>query len=236
VRPLLVLLALSGCGIVVPPVAREANDRCAALISAGQLDEADAACDLSLEYQPRYWDALHNKGLIAQVRGDRGRAKEFFIKAMRANEHMKSSLNSLAALEMEDGNLAAAERYFKQALVVDPRYPEARRNLGAVYLKRSAWPEAAAEFRKLVLTHPDLVEAHLGLASALLAQGQAEEACAVLERASALDVGDDRAWSMRAACEKKRGRLDEMKEALERCLLANEKNLECQQALESIGD
>jgi Flp pilus assembly protein TadD len=76
----------------------------------------------------------------------------------------------------------------------------------------------------------------MGLASALMAQEKFDEACGVLERANTLDVGDDRAWLMRASCEQQRGRLDLVKEAIERCLLANEKNLECQKVLKAIGD
>ena len=61
-----------------------------------------------------------------------------------------------------------------------------------------------------------------------------DDASVTLERATTLDVNDDRAWLMRGACEQARGRQPEAKDAFERCLLANEKNLECQQALKAI--
>lgn len=223
----------SGCAVVVPPVAQEANERCAVLIASGQLDEADAACDLSLEYQPQYWDALHNKGLIAMQRGNRRTAREFFIKAIRSNQHMKSSLNSLGALETEDGAFDSAEGRFRQALTIDPRYLEARRNLGAVLLKRSKWSDAASEFRKLILTHPEFVEAHVGLAAALLPQKQFEEAAQVLDRATTLDVNSDAAWQLKGELFQSLGRLEDAKDAFERCLLANEQNVPCRRALTS---
>lgn len=232
----LVFLVLCGCPIVVPQLAQDSNALCAQLITQQRLEEADAACDHALEYQPKYWDALHNKGLIAQTRGDKKLAKKFYIEALRANQHMKASLNSLGAISMEEGDLETAAEQFRAALVVDPSYREARRNIGAVHLQQRDFAAAEKDFRQLLLVDPNLVEAHLGLASALMAQQKVDDACGVLERANTLDVDDDRAWLMRAACEKERGRLDQVKDALDRCLLANEKNLECQQALKVIGD
>lgn len=231
-----VLLVLCGCPVVVPQPAREANELCAQLLAQGKLDEADAACDHSLEYQPKYWDALHNKGVIAQTRGDTKLAKKFYIEALRANQHMATSLNNLGGLEMNDGDLKGAIEHFRGALVVNPEYIEARYNLGTAHLQQRDFAAAAKDFRQMLLSNSSVVSAHLGLGSALMGLKEFDEACAVLERATTLDVGDDRAWLMRAACEKEQGRLDLVKESIERCLLANEKNLECQKVLKAIGD
>ncbi len=228
------LLLLSGCPIVVPQVAQDSNGLCAQLLMSNQLDEAEAACDHALEYQPQYWDALHNKGMIAQARGDKKTAKQFYIKALRANPHMKASLNSLGAIEMEEGDLNAAAEHFRAALVVEPAYLEARRNLGAVHLQQKNFADAVKDFRQLILVEPNLVEGHLGLAAGLMGQGKFEEACPELEKATTLNVEDDRAWLMRGACEQARGRNEDAKDAFERCLLANEKNLECQQAIKAL--
>jgi Tfp pilus assembly protein PilF len=230
----LVLLATNGCAIVVPVPSQEANAVCAQHLLAGHLDEADAACDLALEYQPKYWDALHNKGLIAQARGDKTRAKKLFIEALRANNHMASTLNVLGALALEEGDFTAAEEHFRRALVVDPTYREPRRNLGVTHLKLQQWGEAAKDFRQLVMIDPQLVEGHLGLGSALMAEQKYDEAASSLERATTLDVGDALAWSMRAECALARGRKAEAKDAWERCLLADEKKLECQRGLEAL--
>ncbi len=229
--PCLFALLLLGCPIVVRGPCEDANAVCAQLLVAGRLDEADAACDLALEYQPRYWDALHNKGMIAFSRGDKKKAKHFFIEALRANPDMKSSLNSLGALSMEEGDLTSAADHFRAALVIDPRDLVARRNLGAVHLQQKNFADAVKDFRQLLLVNPELVEGHLGLGTGLMALQQLDEACSVFERATTLDVGDDRAWLMRGTCSRARGREAEAQDAFERCLLANEKNLECQQAM-----
>ena len=230
----LLALVLCGCPIVVPQAAQDYNGLCAQFLMANDLDQAGAACDHALEYQPNYWDALHNKGMIAQARGDKKMAKHFYIRALRANQHMKSSLNSLGALEMEEGNLLPAVEHFRAALVIEPAYLEARRNLGAAHLRQKNFADAVKDFRQLLLVEPNLVEGHLGLASGLMALEKYDEASPVLERATMLDVSDDRAWLMRGACAQVRGRRDEAKDAFERCLLASEKNLECQRGLKSL--
>ena len=120
------------------------------------------------------------------------------------------------------------------ALVVEPAYLEARRNLGAVHLQQKDFAAAVKDFRQLLLVEPNLAEGHLGLAAGLMALEKYDEAAPLLERATMLDVGDDRAWLMRGACAQVRGRRDEARDAFERCLLANEKNLECQRALKAL--
>ncbi len=231
----LLVLVLSGCPIVVTQITQDYNTLCARLIVAGQLDEADAACDHALEYQPSYWDALHNKGLIAQSRGDKKKARKFYMLSLRANPDMMSSLNAMGALAQEEGNLAEAISYFKSALRINPEYLEARRNLGAVHLQQKDFAEAIRQFRLLLQSEPNLVEGHLGMASALLAQEKFDEAAISLERATTLDVNDDRAWLMRGRCELMRGRRDEAKDAFERCLLSTgSRNIECELELKSL--
>lgn len=233
---LLGLVLLCGCPVVVPVQSQEANAVCAQHLISGHLDEAAAACDLALEYQPKYWDALHNKGLIAQARGDRAKAKKFFIEALRANNYQASTFNVLGAIALDEGDFKGAEENFRRALAVDPTYREPRRNLGVTHLKQRQWGEAAKDFRQLVMIDPQLVEGHLGLGAALMAEQKYDEAAVSFERATTLDVGDATAWSMRAENELARGRNADAKDAYERCLLADEKKLECQRGLEALKD
>ncbi|MFZ5440869.1 MAG: tetratricopeptide repeat protein [Myxococcota bacterium] len=230
----LVSVAFFGCPIVVPDVARQYNDLCAQQLAAGQLVEAETSCDHSLEYQPRYWDALHNKGVIAQQRGDRATAKKRFIEALRANEHMRQSQNSLGAIAVEEGRLSDAEAHFRAALVIEPAYLEARRNLGAVHLQQTRCADAEKDFRQLLLVDARLVEGWLGLGAALTCQDKLELAHEAFVGATELDVGSDAAWLRRGENELVRGLRDDAKDSFERCLLANEKNLECRRALEQL--
>lgn len=224
-------LVLTGCPIVVTDVARGYNDQCAQQLAAGALDDAETACLRALEYQPRYWDALHNHGLILQLRGDRAGAKQRFIEALRANPQMAQSRNQLGAIAMEAGDCREAAQQFVEALKLVPEYLEARRNLGVCQL-RLAQPEAAEKtFRQLLLSHPDNLQGHVGVGLSLTARQRWAEALPWFEKATQLDVTDTGAWKALGATLEALGRRDEAKDAFERCLLADEKNLECREAL-----
>jgi tetratricopeptide (TPR) repeat protein len=122
---LVVLLGASACPpavIVVPDLARVRADECVHLYAEGDLDQAEAACDQALEFQPKFWDALHNKGLIRLKRGDRAQAKALFIAALRANQDMAASYSMLGLLALEDRDFATAKDHFRAALRVNPDF------------------------------------------------------------------------------------------------------------------
>lgn len=229
-----VFVALSACAINVPPMAAQYADTCAQLINVGDLDQAEAACRQSLEYQPKYWIALHNMALIAQQRGDVATAKKRYVEAIRTNSAMKESYNSLALIAQQEGDARTAEQYFRQALVQHPEYSEARRNLGALLLAERKPKEAEKEFRQLVLSAPALVEGHTGLATALAAQERLDEAAQHAQIATELNVADVRAWFLRGQIAEARGLGEEAKDHYDSCLLANEENLECRRALKRL--
>lgn len=228
------VVALSGCPIVVPPIAEQYGDACAQLLTAGELDQAEAACRHSLEYQPKYWNALHNLALIEQQRGDLPAAKKHYIEAVRANQAMKQSFNALGLIAQNEGELKTAAGYFREALRQHPEYAEARLNLGALLLIQKKPREAEMEFRQLVMTAPQLVNGHLGLATALVAQHELEKGAAEAEVATNLNVADARAWVLRGQIAEARGLGEEAKDHYERCLLADDQNLECTRALKRL--
>lgn len=228
------VVALSGCPIVVPPIAEQYADACAQFIAAGDLDQAEAACKHSLEYQPKYWNALHNLALIEQQRGDLTSAKKHYIEAVRANGAMKQSYNSLGVIAQGEGDLRSAAQYFREALRQHPEYSEARLNLGAVLLQQKKAHEAELEFRQLVLSDPQLVDGHLSLATALVLQNELEKAAVETEIATTLNVGDAAAWLLRGNVAEARGLGEEAKDHYERCLLADDQKIECTRALKRL--
>ncbi|MFO0599346.1 MAG: tetratricopeptide repeat protein [Myxococcaceae bacterium] len=224
-----VAVVLSGCATVIPPQAREANDLCAQLITGGDLPNAEAACDHALEYQPKYGDALSNKALIAQTRGDTAAAKKLYIEALRVNNDQLQAHNALGVLSRDEGDLKAAIEHFKAALHVEPRFLPARRNLGAAHLAQKDWVEAEKDFRQFLLIEQSIVEGWLGLGLAFHNQKKFEEAEGAFEKATLLDVNDASAWHLRAANAVQLGNIELVKDCVERCLLADPKKIECQQ-------
>lgn len=225
-------LSCSGCiPIRVPDIARQYNDQCAVLLTAGDLDQAEAACAQALEYQPQYWDALHNMGLICEARGDTERAKTFFRKSLRANPDMAQSYNSLGTIAAKERNYTAARDYFMAALRVNPDYAEARANLASACLRSNDLDGAERAYRQLVLSSPNLSEAHAGLGVVMMLKQRPGEAVGWFSKAVQLEARYAAGWKGLGAAYESLGRVDEARDAWETCLDANPDDLECRQAL-----
>jgi tetratricopeptide (TPR) repeat protein len=94
---------------------------------------------------------------------------------------------------------------FEKALALDPEYAQAWAGLGGAYQLKGTFlnlPELlekaiGCEERALALD-PDLADAHTWKGAALLSLGRVDEATASLERATVLEPGQARPWSMLA--------------------------------------
>ena len=80
----------------------------------------------------------------------------------------------------------------------------------------------------------DVVDGWLGLAASYAGQKRNAEACEFYEKATTLDVNSALAWLLRGTNEALLGRHAEAKDSFERCLLADEKKIECRTALERL--
>ena len=229
-------LLLTACPPRAPPsdVAIEYNQRCAAALTAGQLDEAEALCDHSLEFCDYSWDAQTNKGLIRKLRNDREGAKSWFIKALRNFQDQAQAANNLGVIFLEENRLAPAENMFVQALKTNPDYAEARWNLASVKLRLGKYDEAEKAYRQLVISAPTVTDGHLGLARALMLQKKIDDAVPSLEHAVLLGPGRAEAWLLLGAAKLELGRRDEAKGALGRCLDEDQTEPECRRLMKEL--
>ncbi len=117
-------------------------------------------------------------------------------------------LFSLGVLTLRLASRDAPDRavsLFEKAIALDPEYAQAWAGLGGAYQLKGTFlnlPELlekaiTCETRALALD-PDLADAHTWLGAALLSLGRVDEAIASLERATALEPGQARPWSMLA--------------------------------------
>ena len=237
-RPLALSAALlfTACPPRAPPsdIAIEYNQRCAAALTAGALDDAEALCDHSLEFCDYYWDAQTNKGLIRKLRNDREGAKGWFIKALRNFQDQAQAANNLGVIYLEENRLAEAETVLLQALRTNPDYAEARWNLASVKLKRGKYAEAEKAYRQLVISAPNVTDGHLGLARALMLQKKVADALPSLEHAALLEPGRAEAWLLLGAAKLELGRRDEVKDAIGRCLDEDPSEPECRRLMKEL--
>jgi Flp pilus assembly protein TadD len=156
------LLLASGCLKTPPPSDRALvnNELCAQEVSKGNCQQAEVYCDLGLEFAPQYADLWSNKGLVAICMGDKKKAKEQFIKAIRLNPDQASAQMNLGKLYLDEGSYGKAHDSFERALKVNPDYLEARYNLGLTFLNLQKLDQAEKVFRTLLAVDPNVAEAH----------------------------------------------------------------------------
>ena len=91
-------------------------------------------------------------------------------------------------------DVAAAAKEFAQELEVDPGNANAAYELGEIHRNAGEFDEAQKFFALAVQYHPDFEEAQLGLASVLMSQQKPDLALPHLQKAVALNAGNEVAW------------------------------------------
>ena len=236
---LLVVLA-TGCAHSPQPHARALahNDLCAEQLTRGELVEAEANCDLGLEYAPRYGNLWVNKGLIALRDGRKADAKAHFIKAIRYNQEQLQAYQNLGTLYFEEGDFEKAADSFARALKVDPAFNEARFNLGLAYLRLGAEDaeyrvRARSEFHKMLAVNPQVADAHHALGELAYLERDLPAAAAAFEKAVQLAPAHAVAWHDLGVVLMELERPGEAAEAFATCVAHEAQSARCASGLEA---
>lgn len=228
------LIALAGCLFRAPPpppaAALIANDACAAALRAEQYDEAQVRCEYALEFAPEYADAINNLGLVALARGELEVARGHFIRAVRLQPQLATAHNNIGVVRRREGRLKAAVESFRAALAVVPQYAEARLNLGAVCVQLGDEGCARKAYAQVLLGDPTNGEAHRSLGDLALrsspAQAETHYTSAVLANPS-----DSHAWNGRGQALLRLRRVEDARDAFERCVDEGDDGGSCRASL-----
>jgi Flp pilus assembly protein TadD/peroxiredoxin len=108
---------------------------------------------------------LYRLGTLLAKRGDAGRARAAFERALAMQPDLAEANNDLGALLAREGELDGAIERFRVALASTPEYPDALNNLGYSLLLTGRDAEARALYEKALALQPDFPEAlnNLGL-------------------------------------------------------------------------
>jgi Flp pilus assembly protein TadD len=209
------------------------NDACTVALGAGDCKAATAHCDHALEFSPDFPEALVNKGLIAmRCDGDRQRARELFIQALRLDNESAQAYNDLGNLDYEDKDYGTAEQRFRRALQVNPDYHEARFNLARTYIALKKNEDAEKHLRQVLASNASIADAQNLLGVLRLEAGDLTEALARFD-AAVLLVPDHPGYRFnRGVAYAKAGRLEEAKDEFRACLAAQPENVECRHNLD----
>jgi protein arginine N-methyltransferase 7 len=129
----------------------------------GDLQNAEANCELVLQLNPGHAEANH---LLGAVRFQQGRTKEAlsFLKRATASPLATAEMhNHLGSAYYRLGQKPEARDCFERALAVTPGYAEALHNLGVIYAEMQMGGQAIAAFREAARLDPNLSQADEGL-------------------------------------------------------------------------
>jgi tetratricopeptide (TPR) repeat protein len=109
----------------------------AIVLGRGDLDEAQAAAERSLELAPHESDPYYELGLVAAKRGKHDEAERYFRQALAIDPDDAAAHNALARLRFaksrfNPGGLAGAAAGFRDAVQSNPRAGTSARNLELV--------------------------------------------------------------------------------------------------------
>ena len=229
------LLLASGC-ITTPPPSERAlvnNELCTQQLAAGDLKQAEVYCDLGLEFAPQYADLWVNKGLIAMYSGNKGLAKDHFIKAIRFNQEHAAAYMNLGKVYLDDKAYETAQANFQRALKVNPDYIEARYNLGLTFIHMDKLDKAEKEFLTLLAVNPHVAQVHHDLGIIHYRQGNNEQAAEKMSKAVQLAPNPNADWwNDLGAVLMRLSRFAEARQAFGNCAALNPKHPQC---LDNLG-
>jgi type IV pilus assembly protein PilF len=170
-RAVVVLLAL----ILLPG--------CVTTKSSGFASKADnqKAIDTSLQLARSY---------ISQ--GNWGQAKRHLQYVEQKDSNNPETLEALALVFQNTGELEMAERYYERSIRIAPNVPRVRNNYAAFLYARGRYSEAASQLERVVtdLLYDKRVESFVNLGRCYLKLDELEKAAAAFKRAFLMQ-GDD---------------------------------------------
>jgi tetratricopeptide (TPR) repeat protein len=110
-------------------------------------------------------------------------------------------------------DVAAAAKEFEQELQLEPGNANAAYELAEIHRNAGEFDEAQKLFEQALQHYTDFEEAHLGLAAVLISQQKAEQALPHLQKATALNDGNEVAWYRLSQVERMLGHEAEQRKA-----------------------
>lgn len=161
----------------------EALQRGVASHRAGRLDDAEKEYLSVLKHDARNADALNLLGVIAQARGSKEKAIDYYGQAIASAPGLASAYFNRGNLLSEMGRASEAETDFRRALQINPDHTDAKLNLGAVLHKSGKLGAAAEMFREMNRLAPSDARGYFNLGRCLADAGDVEGAQSALQKA-----------------------------------------------------
>ncbi|MBD9435985.1 tetratricopeptide repeat protein [Pseudoxanthomonas sp. PXM03] len=174
-------------------IAHYYNNRAAALLEHGALDDALRHAEIALTLDPGYATSWSNIGVMYLRDGDGARAERAYRHALDLDADNPGALFNLVTFYQRAGNVEAARPLQKRLDAAQARDPFHHFLLAAGFERDGNLVRAAAHYRKAIQLYDGEHRFHFGLARVYFLQGDHRRAGKALARAGELSQGDTRA-------------------------------------------
>ncbi|MCG3176589.1 MAG: Photosystem I assembly protein Ycf3 [Candidatus Omnitrophica bacterium] len=136
-----------------------------AYFESGRVDEALGQFETAIRLGESAGDRLSvsaaysNAGNVYSQRGDKQRARQYYLKAVEADPMLFHAYNNLCIVSLDLGDPKAAVEYGRKAVETNPDFPDSHYNLGIAYLRAGRPADARGRLEALTaLGRADLAE------------------------------------------------------------------------------
>ncbi|MDA0746226.1 MAG: tetratricopeptide repeat protein [bacterium] len=161
-----------------------------ALEKSQEYDQAKAAYQQALAYEPHNWYAYNGLGVLFKREGNYATAQQAYRKALEIDPNSIVIRNNLGALYKNMGDLTGAEQEFRFVLASNPSDVGANNNLGNIFKTRNLLDSAMVYYQKALETDPGVAQAHNNLADLYRRQNQFPKAIEHYRIAARLKPGE----------------------------------------------
>ena len=153
-----------------------------------------AHLERAMELDPSFASAIHTAGLYYEVRGQRGRAKEYYAKAFQLQDRTSGEEKFVIATdyyEVVTGQLDKAAETYQELITTYPiDAAEWKNNLALVYCKQGQYEKAAEIFRQIARARPTEATFKANLAFVTLRLQRLDETRQVARDMQASNIDD----------------------------------------------
>jgi tetratricopeptide (TPR) repeat protein len=159
------------------------------LLQKGDVDEAMAEFQKSLDINPHYAESFYNFGNAFIQKGQLDEAILQYEMALEISPNYAQAHNNLANALFQKGDLDKAVIEYGKALEINPYSTDTCSNLGGALLQKGQEDAAIAQLEKALRIDPKNPKAHDNLGVAHLHKGRLDEAIAEFQKA--LEINPD---------------------------------------------
>ncbi|MDP6444175.1 MAG: tetratricopeptide repeat protein, partial [Pirellulaceae bacterium] len=180
-------------------------DKAASLTESGDLKQAEeldavALKDFSkaVEFDPKRWKAVHNRGVSYAMVGKYEEAIGDFTRTLELNPKYINGWFNRAEIRYEIGEYGKAIGDYDRAIELDPKDVGAYTSRGHSFFQLRRIEEAIRDYSKVLQLAPGNADAYVNRGDAYRARGQWDVAAADYRKAVAIDNNSGRAYQSAA--------------------------------------